>query len=69
MKALAKRLVALEIGQVVLSPKVKQWLGYPLTPAEQAQIDAADDASVDPDLDTIHTTNWSTEARTWLGID
>ena len=34
MKALAKRLDALEGGEVDLSPELKQWLGEPLTDAE-----------------------------------
>ena len=67
MKALARRLDALEVGQSVVSPKVKQWLGWELTEAEQAILDG--DASVDADFDAIDTSNWSTEVKTWLGID
>ena len=65
MKAMVKRLDALEAGRLILSPRVKQWLGWPLSDAERAALD--DYAAVDPN--TIDTTNWSTEVKTWLGID
>ena len=42
MKALAKRLDALEVGQSILSPKVKQWLGWPLSDTERAALDNDD---------------------------
>ena len=62
---MVKRLDALEAGRPVLSPRVKQWLGWPLSDAERVALD--DDAAVEPN--TIDTTNWSTEAKAWLGID
>lgn len=71
MNAMVKRLKALEaVGPQNLSPDIKVWLGYPLTPAEQAQIDAAaeNDGSVDPDFDAIDTGGWSREAKAWLGV-
>lgn len=70
MNAMAKRLKALEaVGPQNLPPDIKVWLGYPLTPAEQAQIDAAaDDAGVDHDFDAIDTSGWSREAKAWLGV-
>lgn len=64
MKALAKRLDALEVGQSVLSPKVKQWLGWPLSDAERAAMDT--DAAVD--LNTVDASSWSREAKAWLGV-
>lgn len=71
MNALVKRLKALgAVGPQKLSPDIKVWLGYPLTPAEQAQLDAAaDDASVDPDFDAIDTSGWSKDMKAWLGIE
>lgn len=65
MKALAKRLNALEVGCPVLSPIVKQWLGWKLTDAERATLNC--NANVDPNFDTIGTSNWSREAKAWLG--
>ena len=35
MKGLAKRVDALEGGEVDLSPELKQWLGEPLTEVER----------------------------------
>ena len=48
MKALSKRLDALEGGEVDLSPELKQWLGDPLTDAERlALADNTPDTSED----------------------
>lgn len=63
MKALAKRLDALEVGQSILSPKVKQWLGWSLSEPERQMLDHD---AVDPDA--IDTSGWSREAKAWLGI-
>ena len=63
MKALAKRLDALEVGQSILSPKAKQWLGWSLTDAEQRTLNHD---AVDPDASD--TSGWSREAKAWLGI-
>lgn len=64
MKALAKRLDRLEVGQPILSPSVKQWLGWELTETERAALDGA--GRLDPG--TIDTSYWSREAKVWLGI-
>lgn len=64
MTALARRLDKLEVGQSVLSPLVKQWLGWALTDAERTALDGA--GSFDPG--PIDACNWSQEARTWLGV-
>ena len=64
MKALAKRLDALEVGQSILSPKVKQWLGWGLTDAERQMLDHDD--AVEPVA--IDTNGWSREAKSWLGV-
>ena len=64
MKALAKQLDLLEVGQSILSPSVKQWLGWALTDAERAALN--DGGGVD--LGAIGTSDWSREAKAWLGV-
>ena len=66
MKALAKRLDALEVGQSILSPRVKQWLGWELTDAERTRLD--NEPSADLALDAIDPEGWSGEAKAWLGV-
>ena len=64
MKAMVKRLDALEAGRPVLSPRVKQWLGWPLTDAERGTLDNG--ATVDPYA--VDASGWSREAKAWLGV-
>lgn len=64
MKALAKRVDLLEVGQSILSPRAKQWLGWELTGAERAALDGAGS----PNLGAIDTSDWSREAKAWLGV-
>ena len=61
MKAMVKRLDALEAGRPVLSSRVKQWLGWPLTDAERRTLDD------DVDLNAVDASDWSREAKAWLG--
>lgn len=63
---LARRMTKLE-GEAPseLSPRVKAWLGWQLSPAEQAELDRGDDL----DADDIDTSALSGEARAWLGLD
>ena len=64
MKALARRLDMLEVGQSILSPSVKQWLGWEPTGAERAALDGAGSR----ERAATDTTDWSREAKAWLGV-
>lgn len=63
MKALERRVSAMETGNTDLSPALKQWLGWPLTEAELKVLDMPADPK------PIDTRGLSKEARAWLGID
>jgi hypothetical protein len=66
MRSLINRVANLEgTGQSDLSPRVKAWLGWPLTDAERVELASA--PPVDPA--EIDTSNLSQEARLWLGVD
>lgn len=68
MGALNRRLDALEAAKPSdLSPIVKQWLGWPLTEAEQRAVD--DRAGIETDWDAIDTSDWSAEMKAWLGVN
>ena len=45
-------------------PSVKAWLGWPLTAAEQREVEA--DAGVEPDWDAVDTSDWTADERDWL---
>lgn len=63
---LTRRVSQLEASRPAgLSPHAKTWLGQPLTPAEQAEVDA----EPVPDLSAIDTSGYSRELKTWLGLN
>lgn len=63
MKAMAKRLDALETPAGGLPACAKAWLGWPLSDAERAEAEAL------PASGAIDTSMWSKEAKAWLGVD
>lgn len=66
MTGLARRMAKLEAeGPTDLPPAVKQWLGEPLTLAEQERLDAG---MGDHPL-TATSPDISHEDRAWLGLD
>jgi hypothetical protein len=61
MKQIQRKVSALEMcGGVKLSPRAKQWLGWPLSDQERSRL-------TEPMIDT-DPSKLSGEARTWLGI-
>lgn len=66
MRALQRRLAALEASQPVgLSPRVRQWLGWPLTDAEQQLADE----QAPQDCADVDTSGLSQEMEAWLGVN
>ena len=62
MKALERRLRALEVGTSDVPPDIKQWLGWPLTEAERRQLcSPQQNAPLDP-------ATLDKETREWLGV-
>lgn len=49
-----------------LSPRVSDWLGHNLSDGERALL--FEDAGVETDWDAIDTSDWSREAKAWLGV-
>ena len=65
MKALAKRLDALEEPQrVMLSPSARRWLGLPLTEAVGLEADKEEGKPFD--RCEVENSNISQEAKAWL---
>lgn len=63
---LKARLDRLEQSEaVVLSPELKAWLGWPLSEDEKQRLEAG--VSIEPDWDEVDTSDWSEEAKAWLG--
>lgn len=63
---MAARLDKLEAGKSAWSPKVKAWLGQPLTASERGALD--DRAGIDADFDELDLAGLSPEIREWLAL-
>jgi hypothetical protein len=66
MNALRSRVSRLEQRQTVdLPPRAKAWLGWSLTNEERVAVNTHDD---EPTIAEIDASQFSLEARAWLGI-